>query len=99
MKLIYTVKASIPEARLNFAIQGGFDVQLSTDYTDHEQYVIYHIGKFLRALSNGWLKPVDEGETHFMAAIKGDVRATNYFESAWLKFKTDYPELATGSRE
>ena len=99
LKLICTVKAPIPEAHMTFLVQGGFDAPLSTDYTDLEQYVIYHIGKYLRAFSNGWLKPVDKNETHFMAAIKGDVKASTVLESAWLKFKRDYPELATGMRK
>ncbi len=99
LKLIYSVKASIPEAQMNFAVQGGFEVQLSNDYTDHEQYAIHHYGKSMRALSNGWLKPVLEVEAHFIAAMKGEVRAINDWESAWLKFKTDYPELATGMKK
>ncbi|MCP4409329.1 MAG: alpha/beta hydrolase [Gammaproteobacteria bacterium] len=97
LKLIYTVKAPAPEAHMNFFFQGGFDVQLSNNYTDIEQYVIYSIGKYLRALSKGWIEPINEYGFHFLAVMNREVEAAYPAESAWLKFKTDYPELATGS--
>ncbi|MEN8130719.1 MAG: DUF413 domain-containing protein [Pseudomonadota bacterium] len=99
LKLIYTVKAPAPEANMNFLVQGGFNVQLSNDYTEIEQYAIHSIGKYLRALSKGWIEPINEYDTRFIAAINGEVEAAYPSESAWLKFKTDYPEIATGSED
>lgn len=99
LKLIYTVKAPFPEAHMNFLVQGGIDVQLSNDYTEIEQYAIHNFGKYMRALSKGWIEPINEYNAHFIAAINGEVEAAYPTESAWLKFKTDYPEIATDSED
>ncbi|MCP4407950.1 MAG: DUF413 domain-containing protein, partial [Gammaproteobacteria bacterium] len=51
------------------------------------------------ALSKGWIEPINEYGFHFLAVMNREVEAAYPAESAWLKFKADFPEIATGSED
>jgi uncharacterized protein YifE (UPF0438 family) len=38
-------------------------------------------------------------ESHFLKVDRGEAQAERKFETAWLKFKTEYPALAAGKIE
>lgn len=94
LTLISEHKAPIPESHMKYFIKGGFDVQLSDAYTDYERYAIHYIGKYLSALAKGFIQPVEDYETHFVSAINGEIKPSTFSETAWFKFKADFPELA-----
>jgi hypothetical protein len=94
LELIERVKAPYPKAHMEFFVKGGFDTPLPSRYTAKEQYVIRTLGRYLQALSRGWLKPINKYEEHFVSAMEGRARATTFFETGWLKFESDFPHLA-----
>lgn len=97
-ELIYRIKFPLPETHMKVLTAGGFNVELSSNYSRYEQYVIEHQGKYMRALSTGLIQPQNDFESHFVAVSNGQVAATNPYESAWLKFSADYPKIAAGKK-
>lgn len=96
--LISEHRSYYPESHLDYMVQGGFDVDLSSRYTPREQYAIQHLGHFIRALANGRLKPFDRYEAHFIDVLNGVEEPNLFTESAWLKFRSEYPEFAVDQR-
>jgi uncharacterized protein YifE (UPF0438 family) len=91
--LIARVKNLFPDEQLDYLSRGGFAVELDGHYTLLEKHWIQHMGVFLRALASGNLKPTP-GDSHFLAVVHGSETPVNEAETAWLKFREDYPDLA-----
>lgn len=94
INLITRVKSHFPEEHLYYLSKGGFDIVLNGSYSDLERRVIKSMGIYLRALVNSELEPIPLNEP-FLAVVRGNAEPANYFDTAWLKFRKDYPKLAT----
>lgn len=94
LQLIGTYRYDFPELHMNYLVQGGFDVELPDSYSDHEKYAIHYLGKYISALAKGLIQPVDEYGTHFLSVLGGEASPNLFTETAWLKFREDFPELA-----
>ena len=92
--LVAQVKNPLPEEHLRLLAAGGFDVPLGEAYGARERHALETYGRYLRALANGALAPIHPEQRHFVAVTQGTATPTNDFESAWLKFRADYPDLA-----
>jgi pimeloyl-ACP methyl ester carboxylesterase len=95
--LIAEYRFDVPESHMKYLVKGGFDVQLPDSYTDLEKYAIHVLGHYIGAMANGRIQPIDHYGTHFLSVLKGEARPTLFTESAWLKFRSDFPELAAES--
>lgn len=96
--LIRRVKNVFPEEHLDYLARGGFTVELDNSYTPLEKFMIRSIGLYLRALDTGELKPVPLS-SHFLAVAHGSEIPKYDVETAWLKFRNDYPDLAAGTTD
>ncbi len=67
---------------------------LGPGYGEMEKYWIRTYGLYFRALANGKVTALEPGQEHFVRAARGEVGREGQHESAWLKFKADYPTLA-----
>jgi len=93
IELVARVKNIFPEEHLNYLTRGGFAVPLDSSYTMLEKHMIQSAGLYLRALATGDLKPMPFN-SHFLAVIQGSDTPVNPAETAWLKFRKDFPDLA-----
>jgi uncharacterized protein YifE (UPF0438 family)/triacylglycerol esterase/lipase EstA (alpha/beta hydrolase family) len=100
-KLLLNVKLPYPEAHHAYLNKGGFHRDLDAAFTPKEQYAIETYGFYLRALDNGKIKPVLKEQQNFMRVMKSRKKnqPMNYMESAWLKFRKHYPDIASGKVE
>lgn len=98
IELIGQVKSYFPEEHVRYFNKGGFDVDLDNSYSDLEKRMIHAFGIYLRALANGKLKPVPVNQP-FLDVINGKPGQANYAGTAWLKFRKDYPVLATDNNK
>ena len=88
------VKNFIPESHLEVLRSGGYDVQLSDDYSPISQYVIHSVGKYWMAISNGTLKPFYPDQENFFRVVKGEEEAPKHgVVKDWLRFLEEYPEI------
>ena len=94
LQLFGKYKTRFPESHMKYLVKGGYDVQLPDSYSDYEKYAVHYLGKFLNALANGLIQPADKYEARFVAVINGKGKPSLFTESAWLKFRTDFPGLA-----
>jgi pimeloyl-ACP methyl ester carboxylesterase len=94
LRIVETVKPIFPEDHLNVLLTGGYAVELGKGFTPMEAYIVKNIGRYMDALVEGRLKPVDPFQSHFIAACHGEVRPTNPAETAWLKFNKAFPDRA-----
>lgn len=90
---ISEVKNFFPEEHLQYCFEGGYDVQLSDDYSPIVQFIIHNYGKYWMAVTKGSLKPFYPDQEHFMRVIRGEVPATHPSIKGWLKFLNEYPEI------
>ena len=95
LDLVHGVRSNIPAEQLRLFEKGGFDVPLGTDYSELEKYVIRNLGLVLRALVNGEVRAAYPVQDQFIKAARGETAASNYVETAWLRFRAEYPELAS----
>jgi pimeloyl-ACP methyl ester carboxylesterase len=96
--LITQVKNIFPAEHLDYLSRGGFVVELNSSYTPLEKYMIQRMGLYLRAVANGNLKPIPFN-SHFLAVVHDSEAPVNQVETAWLKFRKDYPDLATSTAD
>ncbi len=89
---IYPVKTLYPEAHVSAVMQGGFDQPLGSHYSKREIYFLRHYGKYIRALVQKQVQPLDSFHQGILDAASGKKSATTAPETAWLKFVADYPE-------
>jgi Protein of unknown function, DUF len=94
LELIYEYRLDFPESHIKYLVKGGFDVQLPDSYSDREKYAIHTIGKYISALARGLIQPIDQYGEHFLRVLNGKEKPDLFTESAWLKFRSDFPALA-----
>ncbi|MCP4373601.1 MAG: alpha/beta hydrolase, partial [Deltaproteobacteria bacterium] len=80
------VENFFPEEFLQYFFLGGYDVDLSDDYSPIVQYFIHHYGKGVMALVNGTLKPFYQEQEDFLRVTRGEKPATTEVEKGWMKF-------------
>jgi len=93
LELIGKYKTHYPESHMKYLVKGGYDIQLPDSYSDQEKYAIHNLGKFLNALAKGRIQPADKYEVRFVAVMNGEREPSLFTESAWLKFRRDFPDL------
>ncbi len=98
MSTITSVKTGYSEKHMAFFLQGGFDQPLNASYSKMDTYVIRNYGKFIRALVQQQLEPLDPFQQDLVDTALGKKRASTDVEKAWLKFVADYPEVMQGSK-
>ena len=96
--LISRVKSFFPEEHVRYFNKGGFNVELDSSYSDLEKRVIQGFGIYFRALVNGEIKPIPLNKP-FLDAVRGKTGSVDYGDTAWLKFRKDFPGLASGAHE
>jgi hypothetical protein len=92
--LIGSVKTPYPDGHLRFLDLGGFDVALGPGYGPYEVLAVRVYGHYLRALANHELRPTMPFEDHFVEVMDGRAAPQYPAEVAWLKFRSEHPELA-----
>jgi uncharacterized protein YifE (UPF0438 family) len=85
----------LPVDHLDLLMAGGFGVNLGANYTARERFLLDTYGRYLRAIATGTLEPLYPEQRHFIAVTQGRSEPANDAESAWLKFRSDYPALAS----
>lgn len=90
-----TVENLFPPAHLELFYQGGYDVELSDDYSPVTQYMIRSMGIYVTALSNGVIDPIDPIQERFVEVVNGDKAPRGDIENGWLRFLSEYPELSS----
>ncbi|MES2948409.1 MAG: DUF413 domain-containing protein [Pseudomonadota bacterium] len=94
MGQINPVNTLYPQANMSVFLQGGFDQALGSHYSKREIYYLRHYGKFMRALVQRQVEPLNSFHQDILDAASGKRSATTEHETAWLKFAADYPEEA-----
>ncbi|PLX76863.1 MAG: alpha/beta hydrolase [Desulfuromonas sp.] len=87
------VENFIPEPHLEVMRLGGYDVNLSDDYSPHGKYVIRSLGKYWMAMSTGILKPFFSEQERFLRVIEGEEPPWNEVVMDWLQFLEEYPDI------
>ena len=82
-----------PESHLEVLRRGGYDVELSDDYSPIGQYIIHSVGRYWMAVSNGTLKPFFPEQERFLRVIKGEESPKYEVVEDWLRFLKEYPEI------
>jgi len=93
LDLMKRVKNVFPEEHLKYCFMGGYDVELSHDYSPIDKYIIHNYGKYWMAITNGALKPFYKEQENFVKVVKGEAPAKHDVVKGWLKFMREYPEF------
>ncbi len=86
------VKNFYPEEHLQYCFMGGYDVELSDDYSPIEKFVIHNYGKYWMAVANGTLKPFFKDQEDFVKMARGEEPEAEIV-TFWFNFMREYPEL------
>ena len=96
--LITQVENYFPDDHLHYFLKGGFDVELDDSYNKFEKHIIRTMGFYIRAITNGDITPLPISD-RFMSVMRGEVEPIGPYDTGWLKFRRDYPDLASGNAE
>lgn len=86
------VKNFYPEEHLEYIHMGGYDVELSDDYSPVEKHIIHNYGKYWMAVANETLKPIFEDQEYFVKIVRGEEPELDLVKF-WFNFMREYPEL------
>lgn len=92
LRIADEVPAPLPEPYMRELLKGGYAVELGTDYTPLEAFLIHNLGFFMEAMASGALLPIHPTQDHFVRASRGEIPPSAPIEIAWLKFTHDYPD-------
>ena len=98
IQLISHVKSPFPDSHLAYITKGGFNVELNDSYSELEKFIIQESGFYLRAIANGDIDPIPLN-SDFVNVVQGRAAPHNHADTAWLKFRVDYPEIASGQKD
>ena len=93
LESIGRVKNFIPESHLEVLRLGGYEVELTDDYSPKGQYVIHSLGRYWMALSKGTLEPFLPEQERFLRVINGVESPKYEVVEDWLRFLKEYPEI------
>jgi len=83
-----------PESHLKKLRLGGYDVELSDDYSPIGKFVIHNLGRYWMAISNGSLKPFFPLQEDFLRVVRGeDPPPRHGVVKDWLRFLEEYPDI------
>ncbi|MBJ7537646.1 alpha/beta hydrolase [Marinomonas sp. C1424] len=87
------VKNIFPESHMTLLVNGGFDVELTDDYSPFSQHLIRYAGKYIVLLAKGVIMPINPQQGRYIQALQGKRVATKNVEIEFIKFMREYPEL------
>ena len=87
------VKNKFPPSHLLLLRQGGYEVALGEAYSPITQYMIRSMGKYVMALTNGTVTPIDPMQERFIAVVNGEKTPRDDAEKGWLRFISEHPEF------
>lgn len=91
LRITGEVRAPYPQVHMQEALKGGYKVALGPAYSPLEAYYLHFLGHYIEALASGRIAPIQPIQEHFVRVVQGEVAPNNELESAWLKFRRDYP--------
>jgi pimeloyl-ACP methyl ester carboxylesterase len=90
---IEIVENIFPPSHLHLLDQGGYDMTLGEAYSPVTQYVIRSAGKYMMALTDGTVAPIDPVQERFIAVVNGEKTPRSDIEKGWLRFLSEHPEI------
>ncbi len=93
------VKTRYPVRHMQFFVQGGFHQPLGSHYTGMEVYILRHYGKYIRALVQHQITPLNGVQQALVDVAAGTREANANSEKAWLKFRADFPQEANAEAQ
>jgi pimeloyl-ACP methyl ester carboxylesterase/uncharacterized protein YifE (UPF0438 family) len=90
---ITRVQTRYPEKHMAYFRQGGFEQTLSDRYSKLEAYGLRYYGKYIRALVQRQIEPLNDYQRHLLDAATAQKEPATDPESAWLKFVAEYPYI------
>jgi len=82
-----------PESHLAILRSGGYQVELSDNYSPIGQYVIHSMGKYWMAITDGTLEPFIPEQKWFLRVISGEEAPKYEAVKDWLRFLDEYPSF------
>ncbi|WP_416308699.1 esterase/lipase family protein [Neptunicella sp. SCSIO 80796] len=92
LDLIGSVHGIFSEQSMAALVDGGFEIQLSDNYSPTTRHLIHYAGKYLTMLVYGLIEPM-QSQKHFILAAQGEVQATTDLEKEFIMFMQEYPAL------
>lgn len=87
----------IPQSKMPMIVvahsMGGFDVELSDQYSPITQYFIHTIGKYLVLMAKGYISPVNAAQSHFISVLNKEELPMSEEEKGIVMFMQNYPDL------
>ena len=92
LRIVDEVHAPFPDSFMHELMKGGYRVKLGPHYTPMEAHFIHNLGFFMEAMASGKLVPFHPSQEHFVKAVRGDLPPEGPVETAWIKFRAEYPD-------
>ena len=89
LKIVTAVETRIPDAHMRSFLAGGFEVSVGGDYSEMDQFLLRHYGRYLESLARGELQPQNADEMQLRRMLLGEVEPEFDLAKAWLKFKNN----------
>ncbi len=94
---IHSIKTLIPDDHIFWLLKGGYTVtpenQANYNYTPKEIYLIEVAGRYIYALQERLITPMNKEQEHFVKAANGEIKTSDSATKAWIQFIKDNPSI------
>lgn len=87
------VKDIFPDAHLKILADGGFNVELTDDYSPEAQHLIRYAGKYIMLLISGKIEPIHPDQEHFIQVVRGERSDATAVEKEFIQFMEEYSDV------
>jgi uncharacterized protein YifE (UPF0438 family)/uncharacterized alpha/beta hydrolase family protein len=89
LETLSEVKTGFPDDHMRYFFQGGYDVEIGSVYTAHDQYYLRTYGRYMEALAKGEIEPIGLWQEELVPMLRGEAKPEFEPAKAWRKFIRD----------
>jgi pimeloyl-ACP methyl ester carboxylesterase len=84
--ILANTQTGLPQAHLAYLRRSGFDVDAGERFSPRDQYYLKHYGRYLQALAQGKLQPLNARQQKLQLMLRGQTTPPSEIAAAWLKY-------------
>ena len=92
--ILSRVKTGFPEHHMSYFLQGGYEVEVGSIYSERDQYFLRYYGRWINALAQGEIEPIHPWQEELLPMLRRQAEPKFELAKAWLKFIENNPDFS-----
>ncbi|MGI9302246.1 MAG: DUF413 domain-containing protein [Gammaproteobacteria bacterium] len=95
--ILSKMKTGYPERHMSYFLQGGYEVDVGSVYSERDQHFLRHYGRYIEALAKGEIEPLSPWQEELLPMLRGQTPPKFETARVWLKFIENNSDYAQNS--